>query len=357
MHIIERLLRARGVLLADGATGSNLFAAGLQNGDCPELWNSTRPQCIADQYQAFIAAGADLILTNTFGGTRYRLAAHGLADRAAELNRVGAQLARTQADSASREIIIGGSMGPTGELLQPLGELQFDAAVAAFAAQAAALKDGGADALWIETMSSREEVQAAVAGAATADLPVVATFSVDTNGRTMMGLAPADIVALCDRMTPAPAAIGANCGVGAAELVAATVNMRRAREQRNRRTILVAKANCGVPEYVDGRIQYSGDAKIMSAYAKLARDAGAEIIGGCCGTTPAHIRAMRRALDEHQPGPPPTLEIIEAQLGPVSAGAKAQLRGDMRIAAGAVGGARAKIRRRTRPTQPARNIN
>jgi len=347
-NIIDQLLAKRGVLLADGATGSNLFDLGLQTGDAPELWNDLHPERIARQYQAFIDAGSDIILTNTFGGTRYRLKLHGAQHRVAELNSAGARIAREQAGQAGRTIIIGGSMGPTGEILQPLGDLSHADAADAFEEQARALKDGGADVFWIETMSSREEVQAAVDGAARVGLPIVATFSVDTNGRTMMGLAPADIVSLSYRMRRVPDAIGANCGVGASELVAATVNMRHAGDQQGVAPVLVAKANCGVPEYIDGKIVYSGDARIMSEYARLAVDAGARIIGGCCGTTPAHIVAMRAALDHHQRRPTPTLEVIESRLGEVSAGAKAQLRGEMSIAAGAVGGrgARRKTRRR-----------
>jgi len=344
---IDALLAERGVLLADGATGSNLFARGLQTGDAPELWNAQHPERIAGQYQAFIDAGADIILTNTFGGTRHRLQRHAAAERVAELNRAGAAIARAQVDRAARKILVGGSMGPTGEIMQPLGALSHAAAADAFAEQAAALKAGGADVFWIETMSSREEVCAAVDGAARAGLPIVATFSVDTNGRTMMGLAPADIVALAYQMPRVPDAIGANCGVGASELIAATVNMHHAGEMQGVAPVLVAKANCGVPQYVDGAITYSGDAQIMADYARLAIDAGARIIGGCCGTTPAHIAAMRAAIDGHARGPTPTLEVIESRLGEVSAGARAQLRGEMSVAAGAVGGGDSPGRRRT----------
>lgn len=337
-NIIRNLLKERGILLADGATGSNLFDAGLQTGDSPELWNDLHPDRIARQYQAFIDAGSDIILTNTFGGTRYRLKMHGAEDRVAELNAKGARIARELVDKAGREVIVGGSMGPTGEIMQPLGALSHDDAAAAFAQQAEALKAGGADVFWIETMSSREEAQAAIAGAARAGLPIVATFSVDTNGRTMMGLAPADFVALSRQMERAPDAIGANCGTGASELIAATINMRHACEQLDIDPVIVAKANCGVPAYIGGKIVYAGDERLMAEYARLAVDAGAKIIGGCCGTTPSHIAAMRTALDRHRRRSLPTLEIIESKLGEVSAGAKAQLRGEMSIAAGALRG-------------------
>lgn len=349
-NIITRMLKSRGVLLADGATGSNLFDMGLQTGDSPELWNDIHPDRIARQYQTFIDAGSDIILTNTFGGTRYRLKLHGAEDRVDELNRKGARIAREQVAKAGREIIIAGSMGPSGEIMQPLGALSYVDAANAFEEQARALKAGGVDVFWIETMSSKEEVQAAVAGAARVGLPIVATFSVDTNGRTMMGLAPADIVKISYQMERVPDAIGANCGVGASELVAATINMQHAAALQKVEPIIVAKANCGVPQYIDGKIVYSGDERIMSKYVKLAIDAGAKIIGGCCGTTPAHIAAMRVALDQHQMRSLPTLEAIESELGEVSSGAKAQLRGEMSIAAGAVSdrGERRKSKRRAR---------
>ena len=194
--LLNQLLQERGVLLADGATGSNLFSAGLQTGDSPELWNDLFPERIAAQYQSFVDAGSDIILTNTFGGTRYRLGMHGAQDRVAELNIKAAKIARQQVDRTGRKIVVGGSMGPTGEIMAPLGNLTQAQAADAFEEQAWALKQGGVDVLWIETMSSREEVEAAVIGASRVGLPVVATFSVDTNGRTMMGLAPADIVKL-----------------------------------------------------------------------------------------------------------------------------------------------------------------
>ncbi len=347
-HILTRLLDQRGVLLADGATGSNLFAVGLQTGGCPELWNAVHPERIAQQYRDFIDAGSDIILTNSFGGTRYRLQRHDAEDRVAELNIKAARIARQQVDACGREIIIGGSVGPTGEIMQPLGPLAAAAATEAFAEQALALKQGGVDVIWIETMSSKEEAEAAVSGAARAELPIVATFSVDTNGRTMMGLAPADIVKICYAMERIPDAIGANCGVGASELVAAVINMRHAAQVQQVTPLVVAKANCGIPQYVDGDIVYSGTQAVMSEYVKLATDAGANIIGGCCGTTAAHIKAMRAAIDAHRVQPVPTLTQIEGRLGAVSAGAKAQLRGEMEIAAGALTERKPRARARRR---------
>jgi 5-methyltetrahydrofolate--homocysteine methyltransferase len=144
--------------LADGATGSNLFDVGLMSGDAPELWNTEHPDRIANLHKSFVDAGADIILTNTFGGTVYRLKLHQAQGRMAELNQTAARIAREVADASGREVAVAGSMGPTGEIMEPIGTLTFDQAKAAFAEQALALAAGGVDVLWIETMSSREEV-------------------------------------------------------------------------------------------------------------------------------------------------------------------------------------------------------
>ena len=329
------LLESKPYLLADGATGTNLFAMGLQTGDAPELWNTAYPERIAKLHQAFLTAGSDIILTNSFGGTCYRLKLHQAQDRIVELNRAAARIARQQADATGRLVAVAGSMGPTGELLAPLGTLSVADVEAAFAEQAQALAEGGVDVVWIETMSSREELTAAVAGASTCGLPIVCTLSFDTNGRTMMGLTPADLVALCRGLAPSPVACGANCGVGAAELVVTILNLSAAAGPDS---ILVAKANCGIPEYVDGALRYNGTPALMADYACLVRDAGARIIGGCCGTTPAHIQAMKTALEQHRHGVRPDLEDVIAHLGEISTGARAQLRGEMDPLQGAASG-------------------
>ncbi len=328
------LLAQRPWLLADGATGSNLFERGLQSGDAPELWNSDHPQRVAELQRAFVDAGADIILTNTFGGTRHRLKLHRADARVAELNEKAALISRKEADRAGRTVLVGGSMGPTGEILEPLGPLSVDAAREAFAEQAAALAQGGADVLWIETMSSVEETEAAVAGARAVGLPVVATLSFDTNGRTMMGVTPFELAGLHRRNHLA--ACGSNCGVSPSELIASIVNLATASEPA---AVLVAKANCGIPQWVDGAIRFDGTPELMARYACLAVDAGARIIGGCCGTTPEHLRLMRRALETHARGPVPDLATIESRLGAISNGASAQLRGELDRQAGAAPGA------------------
>ncbi|MBU3738461.1 MAG: betaine--homocysteine S-methyltransferase [Rhodoferax sp.] len=330
------LLSTRSWLLADGAMGSNLFDLGLVSGDAPELWNLIHPDRIASVHASFVEAGADIILTNSFGGTRYRLKLHEAQDRVAEINSAAARIARQVADACPRPVAVAGSMGPTGEIMEPIGTLTFEQARDAFAEQARALAAGGADVLWIETMSSREEVEAAVAGAAAAGLPVVCTLSFDTNGRTMMGLSPADFSQISQALSPRLAACGTNCGVGASEVVACIHNLAKAVDPG---VILVAKANCGIPQYVDGAIRYNGTPELMAVYARMARDAGARIIGGCCGTTARHLKAMRDALEAGAAGPPPTLEDLTAQLGDVSAGARAQWGGELGRGAGSFSGA------------------
>lgn len=312
--MLRELIEERGWLLADGATGTNFFHMGLQAGDAPELWNVSDPDKVRALHRGFIEAGADIVLTNSFGGTRYRLKLHDARERARELNEAAARIAREMADAAARPVLVAGSMGPTGEIFAPVGSLAHEDGVAAFAEQAKGLKAGGADLLWIETISSEEELRAAVEGAAATGLPVVATMSFDTAGRTMMGITPQGFGALAAALEPRPEAIGANCGTGAAELIATVLGITEARPD----AIVVAKGNCGIPEFVDGHIHYSGTPELMADYARLARDAGARIIGGCCGTTGAHLAAMRAALEAHVPGARPTLETVISRLGEVS---------------------------------------
>ena len=322
---LERLLQSRPYLLADGATGTNLFDMGLMTGDAPEMWNFEQPERIAELHRSMIAAGADVILTNSFGGTRYRLKLHKAEDRVREVNEAAARIARRVADEEGarlgREILVAGSMGPTGELFEPLGPLTVADGIVAFAEQAEGLAAGGVDLLWAETMSSKDELQAAVEGAGRTGLKVACTMSFDTNGRTMMGVTPAEAATFCHHLHPHPFAYGANCGVGAAELVAALVNLSKGAEPGD---VLVAKGNCGVPYYVDGKIRYDGTPPLMAAYARMARDAGARIIGGCCGTSPEHLAAMKAALDGYEPGAKPHLADIVAALGQVSTGAEQQ---------------------------------
>ena len=311
--MLQKLLAEGRTLLADGATGTNLFEVGLTSGDNPELWNAAHPDRIRTLHKQFVDAGADIILTNSFGGNRRRLALHDLTARTRELNRLAAENARTIADAAGRPVVVAGSVGPTGDLLAPLGPLSEDEAVDVFVEQIEGLREGGVDVVWIETMSAPEEIRAAARAAAKAGMPFTTTASFDTAGRTMMGVAPAALGDLVEGFDVKPLAYGANCGVGAADLLVAILEMRAARPD----AILISKANAGVPQWHGAHIHYSGTPELMGRYVGLAADSGASIIGGCCGTTPVHLLAMRRALDAHKPGPRPDLAAVTEALGPL----------------------------------------
>ena len=313
--MLEKLLAEGRPLLADGATGTNLFEVGLQSGDNPEAWNAIHPDRIQALHQRFVDAGADIILTNSFGGNRRRLMLHNLEDRARELNRLAAENARNVADRAGRPVVVAGSVGPTGDLLAPLGTLTEDEAVEVFVEQMEGLREGGADVVWIETMSAPEEIRAAARAAAIIGMPFTATASFDTAGRTMMGLAPESYAEMFDGFEAAPLAFGANCGVGASDLLVSVLGMTSARPD----AIVIAKANAGVPQWHGAHIHYSGSPELMAIYADLAINAGARIIGGCCGAQPAHLAAMRKALDAHRAGPRPDMAAIVAALGPLVA--------------------------------------
>ena len=345
----ETLLANRPFLMLDGATGTNLFQMGLMTGDAPEMWNFEHPEKIEQLHQSFVDAGSDIFLTNSFGGTRYRLKLHDAQDRVYEINREAARIARRVADKAEkatgRTIVVAGSMGPTGELYEPLGPLTIADGADAFAEQARALADGGVDVLWIETMSSREEVTAAVKGAAVTGLPFITTCSFDTNGRTMMGLTPAEFARFVHELDPKPAAYGANCGVGAPDLVLTIAQLSQAAAPGD---IIIAKGNCGIPYYDAGKIRYNGTPELMADYARLVRDAGARLVGGCCGTSPEHLAAIRKSLDTHQPGERPSVETIVERLGPLTSNIAANLNAES-PAAGEVG---RRGRRRSAGSQP-----
>ena len=344
-----RLLQEKPVLLLDGATGTNLFAMGLQSGDSPEFWNVDFPERVANHYRSFIEAGSDIVLTNTFGGTTHRMKLHDAEHRVAEFNTAAARILCEEVAASGRDVVVAGSMGPTGEILAPSGKVSIEEAQAAFEEQAMALKAGGADVLWIETISSLEESQAAVRGAASAGLPIVLTLSIDTNGRTMMGVTPSDLVNLQADLPVPLMAYGTNCGLGAAEVVAAILNMDQAATKLGIEPVLVAKGNCGIPEWKEGKICYSGTPELMAKYATMVVDAGARIVGGCCGTTPVHIAAMRAAIDSHVKGARPSVEDIQQSLGTITKGALAQLGGDLSLAGGALsGGRRGESRNRRR---------
>ena len=345
-NLFLKLLQERSHLIADGAMGTNLFERGLQSGDAPELWNIDHPDRVASVHQEFVDAGADIILTNSFGGNSFRLKLHDAQDRAYELAKAAAQVARAVADKAGRPVVVAGSIGPSGELFEPGGPVTFEQGKAAFAEQARGLIDGGADILWIETISSREESAAAVAGAAETGRPVVSTMTFDTVGRTMMGVTPADAYRHLIDLPTAPTAIGANCGLGATENVLSILGMR---EAIGPDAIMVAKANCGVPQFKNGAFTYTGTPELMADYARLARDSGARIVGGCCGTTGVVLKAIRDALDGYVPGEPPTMDQVVAKLGPLAGVTDKPAHGHSHGAGGddgSDGGRRARRRRR-----------
>ncbi len=310
-NLLSRLLTERDWLMTDGATGTTLFNMGLQSGDSPELWNADHPDRIATLYKGAVDAGSDIFLTNSFGGSAARLKLHDSQSRVRELNRLAAEIGREVADASGRDVVVAGSIGPTGEIMEPMGALTHASAVEMFHEQAEGLKEGGADVLWVETISAPEEYKAAAEAATLAGMPWCGTMSFDTAGRTMMGFTSADLSRLADRLDPAPVAFGANCGVGASDLLRTVLGFRAAGSE----IPFIAKGNAGIPKYVDGHIHYDGTPELMARYAVMARDSGAKIIGGCCGTQPDHLRAMRKALEETPKGPAPSLEEIAAEIG------------------------------------------
>ena len=284
-------LSAGEVLISDGATGTLLQGMGTPRGQSPEVWVIDQPDQIRDLHRRYIEAGSNLILTCTFGGTRFRLSGHGLADRVVEVNRRAAELARAEAGS---DVFVGGDMGPTGKLLKPLGPLTAEQAADAYAEQATGLAEGGADFLLIETMSDLGEAQAAIEGARRAtDLPIVCTFSFDTRGHTMMGITPG---AVAEQIGPLVEGVGANCGKDPAEYALFLHAMNSAAPD----VLLWAKPNAGLPRMMDDQAVYDATPAYMGQIALDLCQAGAQVIGGCCGTTPDHIRAMAKTL-ENQP--------------------------------------------------------
>ena len=287
-----RALLDQGPILFDGAMGTMLQENGLTDGGAPELWNVEKPEIIRQVHQDYIEAGAKIVETNTFGGTVARLKFHDIGDRVSELNKAGASLAKDVAQA--HDALVAGSIGPSGELIEPVGPLSMDEAEAMFAEQAAALAEGGVDFFQIETMSHMNEVEAAVRGArkAAPDVPIFVTMSFDTNYHTMMGVSPAEAVKVLAEWGVSVA--GANCGTGPEE---ADVIMTDMALNRPEGIALMVSCNAGLPEYVDGAIRYTASPERMAEYALSMRNMGIDIIGGCCGSTPDHVKAMHDALD------------------------------------------------------------
>jgi methionine synthase I (cobalamin-dependent) len=289
----QDLLAGPGPIVADGAMGTMLMANGLEFGDPPELWNLEHPEIIRRVQRGYLAAGAQVLLTNTFGGNRLRLELHGRQDRVDQLNRTAAVLARVEVDAAHHPAIVAGDIGPSGQIMQSIGGTLTPAiAREVFAEQARALAAGGADVIWVETMSDVDEAVAAILGAkdAAPGLPVIATMSFDTRGHTMMGVSPERAGAAL--LEAGAAAIGGNCGNGPEELVPVVERMRAAFPD----AVIVAKGNVGMPQLVGMAVAYETTPETMAGFARRFRDAGANVIGACCGSTPPHLQAMAEAL-------------------------------------------------------------
>ncbi|MDM7459679.1 MAG: betaine--homocysteine S-methyltransferase [Paracoccus sp. (in: a-proteobacteria)] len=313
---LSSMLEKRDWILADGATGTALMNMGLPTSSPPELWNATEPQKIRELYRRTIRAGSDLFLTNSFGANASRLRLHGLHDRVAELNRLAAEIARDEADAAGRDVIVAGSIGPIGEIMAPMGSLTRARATEMFHEQADALRAGGADLLWVETLTSIEELQAAADAAARTGMAWCGALSFDTAGRTMMGTTPGQLARAVERLPNPPVAYGANCGVGVIELLRSIAALAASGNERP----LIAKGNAGVARVEGTHIHYDGTPELMAEYACLARDLGARIIGGCCGTQPIHLTAMRKALETRPQGPRPSLDQISERLAAFASG-------------------------------------
>src|SRR6478736_392739 len=294
----RELLAEGGPILADGAMGTMLFAAGLQFGDPPETWNVAHPEVVRRIHRGYLDAGSRIVMTNTFGGNRLRLRLHGLDPRVSELNRTAAILLRAEVDAAGGHALVAGDIGPTGEIMAPLGTLDEDEAVDVFAQQAAALVAGGVDLIWIETMSHLSEIGAAIRGArrASAQIPIIATMTFDTRGFTMMGVSPEQAARAL--LEAGADAIGGNCGNGPDELLPVIERMHAVAPD----AVLVAKSNAGMPELVDLQAVYRADPPTMAEAGLGFRAAGARIIGACCGSSPAHLATMGEALGVAHPG-------------------------------------------------------
>ena len=313
---LTKLLQEKDVILGDGAMGTNLFDLGLANGEPGEMWNLNKPELVARIYQGFVDAGSEIILTNTFGANKYRFMLHSDPAYVKDVNIAAARSAREVVEACGRPVIVAGSMGPTGEMPEPYGNRPAADLEDAFYEQAMALKQGGVDIIWIETMFFEDEIDAAAKAVERAGLAYVQTMTFDTNGCTMMGLKPQDAPRLKRDRQWNSIAFGANCGVGPSQLVDTILGIA---DNSAPDDVIVAKANCGIPQMgTDMKIAYDGTPEIMATYACMARDAGARIIGGCCGTKPAHIAAMRKALDSHRRGDRPDHKKIQEALGKVT---------------------------------------
>jgi 5-methyltetrahydrofolate--homocysteine methyltransferase len=288
---LAHLIEGRDLVLFDGGMGTLLQDSGLEDGNCGELWNVDNPAAVRAIHEQYAAAGATFLTTNTFGGTRPRLNLQDAGDRVGELNRAAAQIARSVADAHG--ILVAGDLGPTGELMEPMGTMTHDEAREVFEEQLRALVEGGIDVVLIETMSDLSEVEAAVAAARNVapDLPIITTLSFDTNLHSMMGVSPAKAVTTLGAL--GVDAVGANCGRGPQEMETIAEALVAARPEG---LLLIAQSNAGLPQLVGDHFEYDAPPHELADHAIRLHDAGIDLIGACCGSTPAHVRAMHDAL-------------------------------------------------------------
>jgi 5-methyltetrahydrofolate--homocysteine methyltransferase len=281
------LIRDR-TLLGDGAMGTMLQKAGIAAGSCPELINVQDPETIRAIHRAYIQAGADIITTNTFGGTSVKLGAYGLADRTEELNEAGVRIAREAADG---RVLVAGSIGPTGRFVTPVGDMTFDEAMDIFTRQAGVISSAGADLILLETFSDIKEIRAAVIAArSVTDIPILANMTFEPSGLTLLGSSP-EAAAVTLEAAGADA-VGSNCGLGPEGILKVLIRMSSVTD-----LTLLAIPNAGMPRLVDGKTVFPATPVQMAEPVPDFLGAGASVIGGCCGSTPDHIRLMREALD------------------------------------------------------------
>ena len=289
IHPLIQSLITKGPVLTDGAWGTQLQARGLQPGDVPDLWNLTHADKVREVARAYVEAGSQIILTNTFGGNRFRLAEGGAADKVKTINEAGARISR---EAAGERALVFASIGPSGKMLMA-GDVTEDELFNGFAEQAVALAAGGAHGLVVETMSDPVEAATAIRAAKTTDLPVIACMVFDSGkdkDRTMMGTTPEQAAAA---MAEAGAdVIGSNCGQGIAGFVKICARLRAAAGGLP----VWIKANAGLPIVIDGNVRYETTAQDFVNYIPALVDAGADFVGGCCGTSPDFIRAVRQKL-------------------------------------------------------------
>ncbi|MHB1130939.1 MAG: homocysteine S-methyltransferase family protein [Chloroflexota bacterium] len=287
----QRLASGR-VLLCDGAMGTMLQAAGLELGEAPELLNLEHPERVLAVHLAYVAAGVDIVTTNSFGGTRLKMGRAGAAEQVRAANRAAAQIAR---QAASANVFVAGDLGPTGELLEPYGELTRETAIAAYAEQAAALAEGGVDLFLVETMADLGEATAAVAGIRQAsDLPIFCTMTFDAGGRTMMGVSPRQAGEAL--LAAGVDAFGANCGTGPEDME----NVARELLAVRPGVAVICQPNAGLPSLEAGQTVYDASPEKMAEYARRFAALGVRVIGSCCGSTPAHTEVVGRALEGYR---------------------------------------------------------